>query len=400
MKEMLSTSELRLEAEALGERMRSLYRIMHQNPELGRQEWETAALVERSLAAMGVETTRVAETGVVGLLRGDGGGRTIALRSELDALPIGEESGLPWSSRRTGVMHACGHDFHAAALLGAAHILSAHRGAFCGNVKFFFQPDEEGEGGAERMIRAGCMEHPEVDAVFAIHCDSGRPVGQAEAVAGRISAASNPFRITLHGRGSHGAKPHEGDDVIVAGAQILQAIQTLVSRRTPPTEPVVITVGTFHSGTAGNVLPTKARLTGIIRTLGGEMRQRVTEQFRTLTERTAHAMGVHAEVELEESYPGVVNDPCLTRLVQQSAAALLGQAQVITDAPPSMGTDDFGYFSGAAAGCYCRLGTSDPSWQVRYPNHTPRFRISEDALPLAAALHARVALDFLGDGTE
>ncbi|MBR1845826.1 MAG: amidohydrolase, partial [Oscillospiraceae bacterium] len=288
--------------------MTSIYRIIHQNPELGRQERETAVLVERTLTGLGWETSREADTGVVGLLRGGKPGRTAALRAELDALPIEEASSLLWSSQKPGVMHACGHDFHTAALLGAAHLLAARRAELEGNVKLFFQPDEEGDGGAERMIAAGCMEHPTVDAVFALHCDSGLDVGTVAAVPGRICAASNPFTVTLHGRGSHGAKPQEGDDVIVAAAQIIQAVQTISSRRTPPTEPVVVTIGTLHSGSAGNVLPTEARLRGIIRTMGGELRRQVTEQFRSIVQHTAKAMGVRAEIQIEESYPGVCND--------------------------------------------------------------------------------------------
>ena len=398
MRESVSTSQLIAEAEALSERMKSLYRIIHQNPELGREERETAVLVERTLSSMHWETSRVADTGVIGLLRGKRPGRTAALRAELDALPIQEESGLLWSSQKPGVMHACGHDFHTAALLGAAHLLAARRAELEGNVKLFFQPDEERDGGAERMIAAGCMEHPRVDAVFTLHCDSGLNVGTIAAVPGRICAASNPFTVILHGRGSHGAKPQEGDDVIVAAAQIIQAIQTIPSRRTAPTEPVVITVGALHSGSAGNVLPTEARLKGIIRTMGGELRKQITEQFRTIVQHTAEAMGVRAEIQIEESYPGVCNDRDCTRLVQRVAGQFLGASNVITDRPPSMGTDDFGYFSAAVPGCYWQLGTSDPAWQERWPNHTPQFRVSEKALPIAAALHAGIVLEYLNGG--
>lgn len=395
MSERLSTASLLREAEAQAGKMRDLYRIIHQNPELGRREQETSVLVERRLNAIGLETARVAETGIVGLLRGGRPGKTAAIRAELDALPIQEESGLPWASRNEGVMHACGHDFHIAALLGAAELLAAHREELQGNVKVFFQPDEEGEGGARPMIEAGCMKSPDVDAVFGIHCDSQLPVGTVSITRGRVCAASNPFRITLRGKGAHGARPHEGDDVIVAGAQIVTAVQTLVSRRTAPTEPVVISVGAFHSGTAGNVLATEATLTGIIRTLGGEMRQKVVEQFRAMVEAMASAMGVQAEVEIEESYPGVINEDSMARLVRRSAIRLLGEEHVLEGGKPSMGTDDFGYFSQQAPGCYYQMGTADPAWPERWHSHTPQFRVSEEALPLAAALHARVVTDFL-----
>ncbi|MCD8381324.1 MAG: M20 family metallopeptidase [Clostridiales bacterium] len=393
--EGIGNDALRREAEALSGKMRDLYRIIHQNPELGRQEQATSVLVERRLLAMGLEARRVADTGIVGLLRGGRPGKTVAIRAELDALPIQEESGLPWASRNEGVMHACGHDFHTAALLGTAQLLAAHREELPGNVKFFFQPNEEGDGGAQLMIRDGCMEDPHVDAVFGLHCDSQLPTGEISVMEGRICAASNPFSITLRGRGAHGAKPHEGDDVIVAGAQIVTAIQTLVSRRTAPTEPVVISVGTFHSGVAGNVLGTEARLTGIIRTMGNAKRREVTAMFREMVETIARAMGCQAEVVIEESYPGVRNDPTMTRLVRRSAAGLLGPEKVHVGTEPSMGTDDFGYFSHQVPGCYFQLGTADPTWPERWRSHTPQFRVSEEALPIAAALHARIAVDYL-----
>lgn len=392
---MISSQALRQEAEALSGRMQNLYRIIHQNPELGCQEQETAVLVERRLLGLGLRTQRITGTGVVGVLQGGRPGKTVALRAELDALPIQEDSGLPWSSQNPGVMHACGHDFHTAALLGAAQLLNSHRAELPGAVKFFFQPDEEGDGGAQPMIAAGCMADPPVDAVFGLHCDSQLPVGTIQVMEGRICAASNPFQITLRGHGAHGARPQDGNDVIVAGAQIISGIQTIVSRRTAPTEPVVISVGTFHSGTAGNVLATEARLTGIIRTLGGEARANVTREFRQMVTALAAAWGVQAEIEIEESYPGVLNDPAMARLVCRSGRDLLGEENVLRGSTPSMGTDDFGYFSRRAPGCYFQLGTDDPGWPERWHSHTPQFRIDEEALPVAAALYARIVFDFL-----
>lgn len=392
---MRMTQNWKQEAEAIAGKMRDLYRIIHQNPELGCHELETAVLVERRLLATGLRAYRATETGVVGLLQGGKPGKTVALRAEMDALPIQEESGLPWSSRNPGIMHACGHDFHTAALLGAAQLLANHRAELPGSVKFFFQPDEEGDGGAQPMIAAGCMQDPPVDAVFGFHCDSQLAVGEISVMEGRICAASNPFHITLRGKGAHGARPQDGNDVIVAGAQIVNGIQTIVSRRTAPTEPVVISVGTFHSGTAGNVLATEAKLNGIIRTLGGTVRRQVTQEFRQMVSALAQAYGVEAEVVIEESYPGVLNDPAMTRLVRRSAGQLLGPEHILGGRTPSMGTDDFGYFSQRAPGCYFQVGTADPKWPQRWHSHTPQFRISEDALPLAAALYAQIVMDFL-----
>ena len=296
--------QLLKEAQAIGPELEELFASIHREPELGNQEEKTATLIRRRLTMLGWEVVPMVGTGTLGLLRGGRPGPTVGIRADIDALPIAEETDLPYTSQVPGVMHACGHDFHTAALLGAAELLARRRESLTGNVKLFFQPDEEGDGGARRMIAAGCMEAPHVDAVFCCHVESGIPTGTVSVRSGPICAASNPFSITLHGRGSHGAKPHLGTDVIVAGAQIVSALQTIASRRTSPTEPVVVSVGTFHSGTAGNILAETAELTGILRTMGGEARERVKEDFRSIVSGIASAMGVEAEIQSLESYPG------------------------------------------------------------------------------------------------
>ena len=292
-------------------------------------------------------------------------------------------------------MHACGHDFHTAALLGAAELLLGCRSELPGTVKLFFQPDEEGDGGAARMIAAGCMEAPHVDAMLCCHVESGLPTGTLCTRSGPVCAASNPFAVTLRGRGSHGAKPHLGADVIVAGAQIVTALQTISSRRTSPTEPVVVTVGSFHSGEAGNVLPEEARFTGILRTMGGEARERVKADFRAIVSGIAAGMGVEADIEIFESYPGCINDPAVTSLLTSSARKVLGAENVLEQDAPTLGTDDFGYFCDAAPGCYYYIGVGNEAKGFACPNHNPRFAADPAALPLAAAVEAQAALDFL-----
>ncbi len=375
--------------------MEKIFYALHANPELGGREVHTAALVRRRLKELGVEYRPAADTGTVGIIRGAGPGKTIGFRADMDALPIVEETGLPYASRNPGVMHACGHDFHTAALLGAAELLMARRESFSGTVKLFFQPDEEGDGGAARMIQGGCLEDPKVDAALCCHVESGIPTGTVSLRSGPICAASNPFTITLRGRGTHGAKPHLGTDVIVAGAALVTALQTIASRRTSPTEPVVVTVGSFHSGGAGNVLPEEAVLTGILRTMGGSARERVKEDLRAITAGVAAAMGVTAQVDIFESYPACQNDPAMTELVRTAAGNLLGKENVLELDAPSLGTDDFGYFSAAVPGCYYYVGVGDPQKGFTYPNHNPHFAVDPAALPIAAALHAQTALDFL-----
>lgn len=388
--------QLLSQARAIGPDLHTIFQEIHEHPELGNREEGTAALIRRRLETLGWEVTPVVGTGTVGLLRGGKSGPTIAIRADIDALPITEETGLPYASQTPGVMHACGHDFHTAALLGAAQLLAKRRETLSGNVKLFFQPDEEGDGGAARMIAAGCMENPHVDAAFCCHVESGIPTGTVSVRSGPICAASNPFAVTLRGRGSHGAKPHLGTDVIVAGAQIVTALQTIASRRTSPTEPVVVTVGTFHSGTAGNVLAETAELTGILRTMGGEARERVKQDFRNIVSGIAAAMGVEAEIKIFESYPGCRNDPAMTELLRRAAGEVLGRENVWELPEPSLGTDDFGYFSDAAPGCYYYIGVGSEEKGFTFPNHNPRFAADPEALPLAAAVHVQTVLDFLG----
>ncbi len=392
------TESIKDSAAGLAPALQEIFYTLHRYPELGNREHRTAALIRRRLEELGIAYTITADTGTAAVIRGAEPGRTIGFRADMDALPIQEETGLPYASRTPGVMHACGHDFHTAALLGAAELLQRRRGELRGNVKLFFQPDEEGDGGAARMIAAGCMESPRVDAMLCCHVESGIPTGTVSVRSGPICAASNPFSVTLRGHGSHGAKPHLGTDVIVAGAQIVTALQTISSRRTSPAEPVVVTVGSFHSGRAGNVLPETAVLTGILRTMGGAARERVKEDFRSIVSGLAAGMGVAAEIEISESYPGCRNDPAMTDLVRRSAGRLLGPENVLELTEPSLGTDDFGYFSDAVPGCYYYVGVGSEARGFTAPNHNPRFAADPAALPLAAALHVRMAVDYLMEG--
>lgn len=383
------------EAQELIPALETIFCTLHEHPELGNEETQTSSLIRRRLEDLGIEYAVMAGTGTAAIIRGGRPGRTIGFRADIDALPITEETGLPYASQTPGVMHACGHDFHTAALLGAAELLLGCRSELPGTVKLFFQPDEEGDGGAARMIAEGCMEAPHVDAMLCCHVESGLPTGTLCTRSGPVCAASNPFAVTLRGRGSHGAKPHLGADVIVAGAQIVTALQTISSRRTSPTEPVVVTVGSFHSGEAGNVLPEEARFTGILRTMGGEARERVKADFRAIVSGIAAGMGVEADIEIFESYPGCINDPAVTSLLTSSARKVLGAENVLEQDAPTLGTDDFGYFCDAAPGCYYYIGVGNEAKGWTYPNHNPHFAADPEALPLAAAVEAQAAYDYL-----
>jgi len=373
----------------------SLRRTIHQNPELGKQEFQTSKLVEAYLQSLNLETHQVAGTGIVGLLRGAHPGKTVAFRADMDALPIQEMNPVSYRSKNPGIMHACGHDAHTAALLGAAKLLAARREALSGNVKFFFQPNEEQEGGAKDMIQAGCMEDPKVDAVFGCHVAPDLPAGKIAVSYGICYAASNPFLVEIHGKSSHGAEPHLGIDAIVAGAHIVAALQTLVSRTLDPVEPAVVTVGSFHGGTCMNVIADAVRLEGMIRTLEPATRERLKEKFRETVQGIGSAMGAKIDIRIDEGFPAMITDPAMTDSLKAVAGIILGQENVLVSKHPTMGTEDFAYFLQKAPGTFFQLGAGDPLTSFERPLHNGYFDVDEHALPLAAAIHAQTALDFL-----
>ena len=386
---------LKERAQALAPVLTELFQALHRRPERGWQEHATAALVRARLDQLGIEYVPMADTGTAAIIRGGKPGKTIGFRADMDALPITEETNLPYASQNPGVMHACGHDFHTASLLGAAELLLAYRDEMAGNVKLFFQPDEEDKGGAAPMITAGCMENPHVDAMLCCHVESLIPTGTMTVRSGPICAASNPFTITLRGRGTHGAKPELGDDVIVAGAQIITALQTVSSRRSAPTDPVIVTIGSFRAGEAGNVLPEEACLKGILRSMTAESREQVKADFRAIVTSIAAAMHVTAEIDIVESYPCCINDHALTDIIRSASAKILGPENVLELPAPSLGADDFGYFSALVPGCYYYIGVGSEAKGFIYPNHNPRFGADPDALWRSAAVEAQAALEFL-----
>ncbi len=372
-----------------------LRRQIHRHPETGNHEEKTSALVEETLRALGLEVSRPMGTSVVATLRGAQEGKTVAFRADMDALPVQEETDLPFKSEVPGVMHACGHDIHTAGLLGAAMVLAKHRDELKGNVKFFFQPDEEDSGGAQRMIQAGCMENPRVDAVFGAHVDPDLPTGHVGFKYGKSYAASDMFIVTIRGKGCHGASPHDGIDVIAIGAQVITAIQQIVSRRTSPTESAVVTVGAFNAGTAGNVIAQEATLRGILRTLGPEMRMKTRRMFTDTVEGICSAMGAQAEVKIIESYPGVVNWDDMVDLAKNVAEDAVGRDRIHIFDQPTMGTEDFGYFIKDVPGAYYKIGVGNPDIGAAHPIHSPHFVADEAALPTLIGVHAAIAAAYL-----
>ncbi len=384
------------EAQRLSDSLVDLRRRIHRQPGLGFQEHHTARLVADRLAELGIAVrTGVARTGVVGDL--GGGGPCIALRADMDGLPIQEENEVPYASEVPGVMHACGHDVHVACLLGAAQLLAeeAAAGRLPGRVRFLFQPseesqDDEGLSGAMRMVDEGVMDG--VDAVAGLHVWTDLPVGSVALRQGTFTAYPDKFELVVKGEEAHGAFPHRGIDAISLAAQVVNAVQTVISRRLDPTRGKVLTIGTIHGGTKENVLAGQVTMTGTIRTFEPETRETLFAEMERACS-VARALGGEFSLKIIPGYQPVVNDPALTDLVRQVAIEMVGQQQVI-EARLEMGGEDFSYFAREAPGCFFQIGGASPDEPQRLHHH-PRFDVDERCLPLGAALLAQVAKRYL-----
>lgn len=400
MAEITSPVALSPEVTQLSESVIALRRTLHQWPELGFQEQRTSTLIARELAALGIEIkTGIAQTGVLGVLQGQGrgAGKTVLLRADMDGLPIEEASGAPYASQNHGVMHACGHDGHTAILLTVAKLLAQHRQPFSGTVKFAFQPAEElPPGGAKGMIEEGVLAHPKVDAVFGLHLWNGLPVGKIGVEAGPIMASVDRFDIVIKGVGSHGAYPHTGVDPIVVGSHVVAALQTAVSREVPPLAPVVVTVGKFQSGTAFNVIPSHADLSGTVRTVDARIRQEMPARLERIVHGVTMAMRAEYTFNYAFGYPVTVNDAKKAQLAQQVAARIVGEANVVV-AGMTMGAEDMSYFLEAVPGCYLRLGSGNPEKGLIHPHHSSLFNFDETALPIGVELLSQITLACLGE---
>jgi amidohydrolase len=384
------------EVAQLTESMIDLRRILHQWPELGFQEKRTSALVAERLQALGIEVrTGVAQTGVLGTLRGNGAGKTVLLRADMDGLPIEEASGAPYASQNHGVMHACGHDGHTAILLTTARVLAQRRQQFAGTVKFAFQPAEElPPGGAKEMIEEGVLKHPRVDATFGLHLWNGLPVGKIGVDEGPIMASVDRFDIVIKGIGSHGAYPHTGVDPIVVGSHVVAALQTVVSREVPPLAPVVVTVGTFQGGTAFNVIPSHVELSGTVRTVDTRIRDEMPVRLERIVRGITSGMRAECSFNYAFGYPVTVNDVSRAQFARRVAGTIVGDGNVVS-AGMTMGAEDMSYFLNAVPGCYLRLGSGNPDHGVIHPHHSALFNFDEAALPIGVELLTQLTLAYL-----
>lgn len=386
-------------AKAIEDQIIAWRREIHRNPELQLETVKTEALVASALKDMGIEVRQgVGGHGVVGLLRrprGSDSARTIALRADMDALPVQEETGKPYASQVPGVMHACGHDGHVAMLLGAAKILSEMREDLAGNVKFIFQPGEEGPGGARLMIEDGCLEDPRPDMIVGAHVGSlwNVAAGQVGFRSGPLMAASDRFLVTVKGRGGHGAAPHTSVDPVVVAAHIVLALQTIVSREVNPIQPAVVTVGVIQAGTASNIIPDSCVLKGTVRYLNKETGSQIAARIREISEGVASGMRAEAVVEYRRGYPPLVNDVAVTEFVAESATKVVGPENVVT-ADQTMGGEDMSYYLEKIPGTFFAIGSNNAAKGIVFPNHHPKFDIDEDMLHLGSAIFVQACLDF------
>ena len=362
---------------------------LHQYPEIGLSEFKTSDFIAEQLTAMGYEVTRgLATTGIVATLKNGTSGKSVGIRADIDALPIVEETGADYASKHPGVMHACGHDGHTTMLLGAAKMIAERRN-FDGTIHLIFQPAEENFGGAKIMIEEGLFERFPCDAVFGLHNDPGIPFGQFALRDGPIMAAVDECRIRINGKGGHGAEPQETADPIVAGASIVMALQTIVSRNIHPLEPAVVTVGSFHGGTASNIIPGHVDIVVGIRSYDPKTRDELERRITLIAERQAESYGMTASVDYQRSYSATVNHTEETDFLRQVARKFAGEDKVVELARPFMGSEDFAYMLEKRPGSYFFLGTQRTPHDPQL--HHPKFDFNDDILPIGAAFWVELA---------
>ncbi len=367
-------------------------RDLHRIPETAFTEKKTSAYVADYLKREGLEVqTGIAQTGVVALMKRADAGKTLLIRSDMDALPITEATGLPFSSQHEGIMHACGHDAHMAMVLGAATILNKVRVKLNGNIKFLFQPAEEGPGGAKAMIEAGVMENPHVDYSVGCHVWPAIPEGKIGVKAGYLMAATDKFDLKIIGKEGHGAMPHQCVDALEVGTQVINALQRLISRQMNPLEPAVVTVGSFHAGRADNIIPGEATMSGTTRTFNRDIWDSWHERIEKIVSGICQSMGANYELKFTKGYPPLFNEESMAEVVRKCAGEVVGDEQVI-EPEQTMGGEDMAFYLEKSKGCFFFLGAGRPGGA---PIHNPKFDLNEDVLLTGVEMYCRIAFELL-----
>jgi amidohydrolase len=371
-------------------------RHLHANPELSYQEYETAKYVKNILESLGLSVETLATTGLVAEIKGNNPNlKTIALRADMDALPITENNAVPYASKNKGVMHACGHDVHTASLLGSAKILTQLKNHFQGTIRLIFQPGEEkNPGGASYMIRDGALQNPEPTSIIGQHVFPLLPVGKIGFREGIYMASCDELYLTVKGKGGHGAAPELTVDPVLIASHIVIALQQVISRNASPKQPTVLTIGKIEGGTATNIIPNEVKLTGTFRAMDEAWREEALKRIKKIAEGLAESMGGSCEVEISRGYPFLKNDPKVTRRIKEAASAYLGENNVV-DIDITLGAEDFAYYSQVIPASFYRLGTKNEAKGITSYVHTPTFDIDEDALAISTGLMAWMAIQEL-----
>lgn len=383
------------EAKLIKDEIISNRRYFHKYPEVGFEEFNTSKKIVDYLDSLGIENKILCNTGIVALIKGKEEGKVIALRSDLDALPLEDRKNVDYSSKIQGKMHACGHDGHMSILMGAAKILNKYRDKFKGTVKLIFEPAEETVGGAKFMIKEGALKNPNVDAIVGLHVSELLDSGTIGLKYGVVNAASNPFKIIVKGRGGHGAHPEDSIDPIVAASNMVMACQTIVSREISPHNPSVVTIGKFSGGTAPNIIPEEVILEGVIRTITKEDREYAVRRLKEICQGIAQSMRVEIEIEIVDGYPCLYNDESMVYYAEDLFKKILGESNVKMSIPPSMGVESFAYFSEVVPSLFYFLGTRNVSKGIIHPAHGSLFDLDEDGLIFGVALQSAIAFNYL-----
>ncbi|MNI16094.1 putative hydrolase YxeP [compost metagenome] len=382
------------QSDSIEEEIVSIRRHLHQYPELGFKEHLTSSYVADYLRKLGLQVhSGVAGTGVVALMESGRPGPCLAVRADMDALPLQELTGLPYTSCHDGVMHACGHDGHMAMALGAARLLTEAKERLCGSVKFIFQPAEEMLGGARHMISAGVLESPRVDGIVGLHLWPDLPTGVFGVKSGTVMASMDHVDITVQGRAGHGAAPHQGVDAIIAAAQLLTALQVLVSRESDPSEPVVLSMGSIHGGSLPNIIADAVEMRGTVRAIDQGTRERMKRRVTELAECVSSAMSAKAEVNYEFGYPPTVNDASLMELAEETLSSLYGKAAIRHLMQSQMTSEDMAYYMEQIPGVFLLVGAGGEEGG-KYPLHHPQMTIDEKSLALGAQFLANFVSNY------
>ena len=385
-----SINQIRLDIQTLQSQLVQWRRCLHQRPELGFQEHLTAQLVAQKLEEWGIEhQTEIAHTGIVATIEGDRPGPVLAIRADMDALPIQEENEVSYRSQHEGIMHACGHDGHTAIALGTAYYLSGHRQDFRGTVKLIFQPAEEGPGGAKPMIEAGVLNDPAVDAIVGLHLWNNLPLGTVGVRSGALMAAVECFRARIFGQGGHGAMPHQTVDSIVVSAQIVNALQTIVGRNVDPLDAAVVTVGELHAGTALNVIADTAKMSGTVRYFNPSLKGYFGKRIEEIIAGVCQSHGAKYELDYWQLYPPTINDAQVAQLVRSVASEVVETPAGVVPECQTMGGEDMSFFLQEVPGCYFFVGSANAEKGLGYPHHHPRFDFDEAALGIGVEMFVR-----------